>query len=135
MIIYTDIVGDLFHSGHVNFLRLAKQMGSKLIVGITSDKDVSKYKRLPIIDENNRKIVIESCRYVDQVIENCPTPITKEFIDNYSIDIVVHGDDMNNINDIEKWYKIPNDLGILKFIKYTSGISTTEIIEKIKFKN
>ena len=47
-IIYCDMVADLFHYGHVNFLKRCKQLGDYLIVGIHSDSDVESYKRKPI---------------------------------------------------------------------------------------
>ena len=84
--VYVDMVADLFHSGHVNFLKQAKECGDYLIVGVHSDKDVASYKRKPIIGEKNRCEMIKSCRYVDKVINNAPLMITKEFIDYNEID-------------------------------------------------
>ena len=65
---YTAGVFDLFHIGHVNMLKAAKSLCSKLIVGVTSD-DLATYKnKKPIISFEDRKVVVESCRYVDAVI-------------------------------------------------------------------
>ena len=47
-IVYVDMVGDLFHYGHVEILRRAKEKGDKLIVGVHSDETVMEYKRKPI---------------------------------------------------------------------------------------
>lgn len=68
MIIYTTLVGDLFHYGHVNMLKLCKEIGTYLIVGVIDDKDVESYKRTPIMSLEERTKVIEACKYVDQVI-------------------------------------------------------------------
>ena len=128
--VYVDMVADLFHSGHVNFLKQAKECGDYLIVGVHSDKDVASYKRKPIIGEKNRCEMIKSCRYVDEVVDNAPLMITKEFIDYNEIDFVIHGDDINS-NFID-FYKVPVQLGVMKYVPYTKGISTSEIIKRIK---
>ena len=129
-IVYADMVGDLFHYGHVEFLRKAKEFGDILYIGVNGDEVVSKYKRKPILNIEERKKEIEGCKYVDLVVINCPCPITKEFIEKYKIDYVLHGDDFNE-EDIEKWYHVPKKLNMLKIVPYTKGISTTEIIERI----
>jgi cytidyltransferase-like protein len=130
MRVYCDLVGDLFHYGHVNFLREAKKIGDFVIVGLMSDEAVELYKRKPILTIDERRMEIEGCKYVDLVIPNCPCPVTKEFIEKYSIDYVLHGDDFSEA-DIEKWYSIPKSMNKLKIVPYTKGISSKEIIERI----
>lgn len=131
MIIYVDMVGDLFHSGHVNFLKKVSSIGDVLYVGLNSDEDVKSYKRTPIISLKDRTIVMESCKYVDKVISPCPLIITKDFLDKYNIDMVVHAHDVDD-ESYNFMYKIPIQLGKFKRIDYTPGISTTKIIEKLK---
>ena len=92
-IVYCDIVGDLFHYGHINFLKEAKEFGDFLIVGLMSDKDIEDYKGKPILSLQERLKEVEACKYVDSVIPNCPCPITEKFIKEHNIDYVVHGDD------------------------------------------
>jgi len=130
MRVYCDMIGDLFHFGHVNLLRQAKELGAVVVVGIMSDKDAEGYKRKPILTMEERKIAIEACRYVDEVIPDCPYPITEEFLDKYKIDYLVHGDDYSE-ETIDKWYSVPKRLGRLKILPYTKGISTTEILRRI----
>jgi len=131
MRVYCDMIGDLFHCGHVNFLKEAKKFGNFLIVGLMSDKEAESYKRKPILTMDERKKEIEGCRYVDLVVTNCPCPITEEFIRKYDIDFVLHGDDYSD-EDIIKWYSIPKKLNKLRIVPYTKGISTSEIIKRIK---
>ena len=65
---YTAGVFDLFHSGHVNLLKAAKSLCDKLVVGVSSD-EIALYKnKKPIIKFQERKVVVESCRYVDCVL-------------------------------------------------------------------
>lgn len=130
-VIYVDIVGDLFHYGHIRFLKQAKEHGDILIVGLMSDEECIQYKRKPFLNINERKETIEACKYVDKVIVNAPMPITEEFIDKYNIDYVCHGDDMNK-ESLEYWYSVPIKLNKFILTKYTKSISTTDIINRIK---
>ena len=128
--VYIDIVGDLFHTGHLNLIKTAKSLGDYLIVGVHSDEDTASYKRTPIIPEEQRYEIIRSCRYVDEVVENAPLLITEEFIDENKIDLVVHGDDIRQA--YEEQHKIPRKLGKMRYVPYTAGVSTSDIINKIR---
>lgn len=128
--IYVDIVGDLFHAGHVAFLKKAKSFGDYLIVGVLADDTVEEYKREPIITLEDRVKVVEACRYVDQVVVAPPLRLTEEMIRDLEIDYVVHGDDFNPAL-LEDQYGVSLKLGIFKTVPYTPGISTTQIIERI----
>ena len=129
--VYVDMVADLFHFGHANFLRQAKQFGDHLIVGIHSDEVVKGYKRSTIMTMKERMDTVSSCRYVDEVVENAPLIIDQEWLNTHRIDLVVHGDDYSEARE-QLYYKIPIDLGIFRLVSYTSQISTTEIIQRIK---
>ena len=67
MRVYVDGVFDLFHRGHVESLKMIKNRydNCELFVGVISDIDATYYKRLPIIDEEDRYEVIKSLRYVN----------------------------------------------------------------------
>ena len=83
----------MFHKGHVLHLKKIKELDNQnnyLIVGIISDKDAEYYKQLPIYDQENRKSLIESCKYIDKVIENAPLIINEKFIQKHKIDLVCH---------------------------------------------
>ena len=124
MIVYVDMVADLFHPGHINFFKQIKEQypHCKLYVGLMSDKEATVYKRKPILNSEERKTMVESCRFVDCVFPDAPMPITRDFI---------HGDDISDAHR-NYWYKIPVEMGIYKEIPYTSSISTSQIIERIK---
>ena len=134
-IVYIDGIFDLFHRGHLESLKKAKNIRKNvyLIVGVISDEDSKNYKRLPIINENDREEIIRNIKFVDKVISYAPLVITKDFINNNNIDLVVHG--FSNDND---WQKQKHFFEYLikenKFekITYYDKISTTEIIKNIK---
>lgn len=131
--VYVDMVADLFHRGHVEFLKKAKTTEADvyIIAGIHSYEDCRLLKRRPIYSMEDRVAIVGACRYVDKVIPSAPLEITEEFLKAYKIDIVVHGDDMNrfhkNVN-----YRVPIELGIMRTVPRYKKMSTTEIIKKIR---
>ena len=125
------MVADLFHYGHMNFLKQARTHGDFLLVGIHTDEAVTVYKRRPIFSMEERVASVEGCRYVDQVVLSAPLTIDREWIEKHNIDLVMHGDDFSS--ELERLcYKIPMEMGIYRTVGYTTGISTTEIISRIK---
>ena len=135
--IYVDGIWDCFHMGHVLHFKDMKELDQRsdnhLIVGIISDKDATSYKREPIYSENNRRTLVESCKYVDEIVMNAPLEMTEEFMKKWNIDLVCHG--FFNKEDAEKqsdFFKVPISQGKFRVVEYHKGISTTDIIQKIK---
>jgi cytidyltransferase-like protein len=128
--VYADMVGDLFHHGHVEFLRQARELGDELVVGIHSDADVASYKRPPVMTMEERVGVVRGCRYVDEVISGAPLQVTRDFVERHGIDLVVHGDDFDR-ERLLRMYGEPEEMGILRTVPYTPGISTTEILARL----
>src|SRR5688500_6005518 len=127
--VYVDMVGDLFHCGHVELLKAARAFGDYLVVGVLSDRTVADYKRLPIMTMAERIRVIEACRYVDEVISDAPAIVTSEFLEAHDIALVVHGDDISE-EVINLVYGDAHRDGKVYLVKYTQGVSTTEIINR-----
>jgi cytidyltransferase-like protein len=129
--VYADMVGDLFHCGHVRFLERARKLGDQLVIGVHSDETVREYKRAPVMTMRERIQVIAACQFVDEVIPDAPLVVTREFIDEHDLDLIVHGDDLNE-DLLGTMYGIPRDLGILHLVPYANGISTTDIMERVR---
>ena len=133
--VYIDGIFDLFHRGHLESLKQAKNTYDDvyLMVGVISDDVAKDYKRLPIISHDDRIEIIKAIDIVDEVINDPPLVITKEFTDKYNFDLVVHG-----FSDEKDWEKQKLFFDFLikenkfKKINYYDKISTTEIIGKIK---
>ena len=128
------MVADLFHYGHMEFLRKAREMGTYLIAGIVADDVVELSKKKPILTMEERVASVADCKYVDQVLPNAPWRIDRAWIIQHHIQLVVHGDDYaeDQLDDI---YNVPREMGILRTVPYTKGISTTEIIRRILERN
>jgi len=133
--VYVIGVFDLFHKGHVEFLKKAKILGERLIVAVNGDDMVASYKRKPFHSEHDRLEIIKSCKYVDEafIIREYDN---KEYIEKYNIDAIVHGDDweiesyMQQICVTKEYLKSRNAEIVL--VSYTSGISTSCLIKQIK---
>lgn len=132
---YTTGVFDLFHIGHLNILKRAKQQCDYLVVGVSTDELVYKLKgRMPIIPFNERVEIVNSIKYVDEVIPE----ITDDKIVAYEqikFDKIFKGDDWRGT---EKWNYLENEFrsrGIqIIYFSYTSHTSSTklrEILENI----
>ena len=122
---YTAGVFDLFHSGHVNLLKAAKSLCDKLIVGVSSD-EIALYKnKKPIINFQERKMVVESCRYVDCVVGQYDLDKSEAY-KKIRFDILFVGDDWygkGQWNDLEQKIKPAKII----FLPYTKSVSSTII--------
>jgi cytidyltransferase-like protein len=129
--VYANMIGDLFHYGHMEFLKNASKLGTQVIVGLVSDETAAGYKRKPILSLHERMKSAAGCKYVDEVIPNTPLVITNDFMSLHNIDYVVHGDDFNRIK-LETYFLDPLLDNKMRIIPYTQGISTTDIILRIQ---
>jgi len=126
MIIITFGTFDLLHIGHINILERAKALGDKLIVGISTDKfSFEKKNRHPIYNQNERKKILESLKFVDEVFFEESFEQKREYIKKYNANIFVMG------NDWEGRFDEFNDVCKVIYFDRTPSISTTQLIEKI----
>lgn len=129
--VYVDMVADLFHHGHVRFLERARELGDVLVVGVHSDETVASYKRTPILTMEERIASVRGCRFADEVIADAPLVVSREWIARHDIDLVVHADDFDQAM-FDRLYAAPIEMGIFRTVPYTSGISTTEILRRVR---
>ena len=130
--VYMDGVFDLFHRGHVESINKCLKFGDELIIVVVRDKDAESYKRIPIINELDRAEIIKNLKVVNEVIFPAPLTMTKKFIVDNKIDIIVHSFSNNRDFEIQKdFFKVPIDMGIFKKIDYYDKVSTTDIIKRI----
>lgn len=112
---------DLLHAGHINLLRRARELGDYLLVVLSSDEFNAIKHKMAYHSYEDRKLILESIRYVDEVIPeyNWEQKI-KDVVDN-QIDVFVMGDDWNGQFDFLK------DYCEVIYLPRTAGISTSKI--------
>ena len=125
-IIFTNGCFDILHRAHIELLEYAKSLGDQLIVGLNGDDSVRKLKgpTRPIHSQEDRKKILESVCFVDEVIIfNDETPYN--LINQLRPDIIVKGGDYNP-KDVAG-----SDLCKVEIFDYIDGYSTTKIIESL----
>lgn len=132
VIVYTAGTWDLFHVGHLNIFKRSKALGTKLIVGVSTDELVASYKKaFPIISYEDRVEILKSCKYVDQVVKQ-EKLIDIEQIKKLNIDIITIGDDWEGkyLEGLE-WAKKQPGIKVI-YLPYTKKVSSTNVKQKIK---
>ena len=133
-IVYIGMCADLIHHGHLNIINNAKQYG-RIVVGLLTDSAIASYKRLPALNYEQRKIVVENIKGVDEVIPQ----ETLDYIPNLEKikpDYVVHGDDWKTgvqkqirqqvIDKLNEWG------GKVIDVPYTKDVSSTKLHNHLK---
>ena len=129
---YTTGVFDIFHIGHLNILKRAKEQCEYLIVGVSTDEVVETYKhKRPVIPFEERITIVEAIRYVDKVVPQ----ISMDKMEAYNalkFDALFHGSDWKGSNMYEKIVADFEKVGVdVVFLPHTDGISSTIIREKV----
>lgn len=123
--IYTRMVADLFHPGHIEFLRHARALGDSLHVYVLEDDFVRRIKQPPIMVQSERLAVVGACRHVDAVHASGPLQISLEFMQEHGYSMYVFGY-ANEQEAVAKRYNcrdLPEHM--VAVIPYTAGISST----------
>jgi len=135
LVVYTGGTFDLFHAGHVNFLKRCKEIAGELgsvVVSLNTDEFIKEYKgKPPVVSFSDRMAVLEACKYVDQVIANSGGADSKPTILQVSPNIIAIGTDWarkdyyKQMQFTQDWLD-EKDMSLI-YIPYTKGISSTEI--------
>lgn len=132
---YIAGVFDLYHLGHLNMFKRAKEQCEYLIVGVVTDEGVRTFKQKnPFIPFDERVEMVRSCRYVDEVVE---IPYiyrtTKDAFEKYHFDVQFSGSDYQNNPEWLETKKYLEDHGsTMVFFPYTEQTSSTKIKELIE---
>jgi len=132
--VYVGMSADLIHPGHLNIIKEAQKLG-EVTIGLLTDKAIASYKRLPFLTFDQRKIIIENIKGVENVISQETLDYVPN-LKNLKPDYVVHGDDWKKgvqsltrqrvIDTLSEWG------GELVEVEYTKGISSTQLNKSMK---
>jgi len=131
-IVFTNGCFDLLHHGHIDSLQKSAALGTKLIVGLNSDKSVKilKGEGRPILDEQARALLLAAFVFVDAVIifpEETPAELIAKIIPN----VLVKGKQYE-IHEIAGHDTVLSNGGKVETLDLVPGISTSELIKRIK---
>lgn len=133
---YTTGVYDMFHVGHLNLLRRAKEQCEFLIVGVSTDElvRVSKNKN-PIIPYEDRIQIVEAIKYVDKVVPQYNKDKVEAY-HKYKFDAMFVGDDWKGKEIFEEAEKKLKEFNVdVIYFPYTKKVSSTMLREKINLNN
>lgn len=133
---YTTGVYDMFHIGHLNILKRAKEQCDYLIVGVTTDALCFKRKnKYPIINEKDRMAIVEAIRYVDKVVPQADMEKIRP-VKELGADAVFVGSDWKGTDAWNKYEKEFAEVGCtVVYLDHTDGISSTILREKLSDKH
>ena len=128
---YATGVFDLFHIGHLNLLRRAKEHCDRLIVGVSTDALVSYKNKRAVIPFEERKAIVEAIRYVDSVVaqENMDK---MEAWRRLHFDVMFVGDDWKGTEKWNEYERQFREVGVeIVYFPYTKGTSSTLMNETL----
>jgi glycerol-3-phosphate cytidylyltransferase len=112
---------DLFHIGHVNLLRRLRELGDRLVVGVSTDEFNSLKGKKTIMPYHHRAEILRACRYVDRVLPEECWEQKRDDVVRENVDIFAMGDDW-----VGKFDEL-SDLCKVLYLPRTIDVSTTEI--------
>ena len=129
---YTTGVFDMFHIGHLNILRRAKEQCEHLIVGVTTDElSFSRKNKLPIICEKDRMEIVAAIKYVDEVVPQSDMDKLSA-VKKYGVDAVFVGSDWKGTPEWDNYEKqFADENCSVVYLDHTDGISSTILRERM----
>ena len=118
---------DVLHVGHLRILEKSAALGSRLVVGVSSDElNISKKGRAPVFPQQERMRIVAALRCVDEVLLEESLELKREYLLHYEAGVLAMGDDWRGRFDEF------SDICRVVYFDRTPAISTTAVIEKIR---
>jgi len=134
-VVYIAGAFDLFHIGHLKFIKECAKLGTYVVVGLHTDEEVNRYRgtNYPIMNLNERTLSVLACRYVNEVVIGAPYQVDETMIKHFNIKYVCHGlaSKCHPCADGTDPYAIPKAQGIFKSVDSKCTLTTGDIIQRI----
>lgn len=128
--VYIDLIGDLFHAGHLRHLEKAKLLGDILVVGVFDDETVTRFSHVPVMKMDERIAIVAAIRCVDEVIPAAPAVPDASFLERYEIAQACLSDDFGDPERQEALADLLED-GTGVVLPYTEDLSTVRVVARI----
>ena len=130
---YTTGVFDMFHIGHLNIIRRAKEKCDYLIVGVSTDEVVESYKHhKPVIPYEQRAAIVKAIKYVDEVVPQTTMDKTV-FLKQRHFDVMFHGDEWKGTELYNHYEEEFSKYGArIEYLSHTEGISSSMLRDRVK---
>jgi len=137
--VYVDGCWDMFHAGHIDLLRRARDFGDRLIVGVHSDAEVNAHRGAnhPVLCMHERMLSVLGCRYVDDVLLDAPWLVTREMLTTLGVSVVVRGstrDCPECFGENTDPLAVPRSMGILQEVESQSRLTIEEIFRRLQLR-
>lgn len=132
-VVYVAGAFDMFHNGHLEFLKAASKLGTYLVVGLHTDEEVARYRGHPIMNLDERTLSCLACRYVNEVVIGAPYKVDNEIINHFNVKFVCHGKETPAAlcADGSDAYEIPKNSGIYYEVDSQSKTTADYICDRI----
>jgi len=134
-IVYIDGAWDMFHSGHIDTLRRARELGDFLLVGVHHDAVVNQIQKdnFPVMNMQERVLSVLGCQYVDDVLLDAPWAVTRTMLASLEISVIAQVSVRDEIfGEDEDPYRVPKDMGIFTLLDSDSNLTVTEIMNRVE---
>ena len=130
---FTSGVFDMFHIGHLNILRRAKEQCDYLIVGVSTDECVEAYKhKTPVIPYEQRAAIVSAIKYVDEVVPQ-HTMDKLQIWNEVQFDVMFHGDEWKGTDLYDRYEQEFAKVGVhIEYLPHTEGISSSKLRKEIQ---
>jgi len=126
---------DLFHIGHIRFLKKARELCDFLIVGVQDDHAVNLQRKgnWPVLSLHERVLGVLSCRYVDEVIIGAPAEVTEQILKQFKVTVVMSGTTVDPAYKPDRVdpFGLAKQKGIFKVVESPSPLTSSDIVARI----
>jgi ethanolamine-phosphate cytidylyltransferase len=129
--LWIDGCFDFFHHGHAGVMLQSRRLGTELLVGLHSDKDIAANKGPTVMNLEERVAAVEACRFSTKCVPHAPYVTSIPWISHYGCKYVCHGDDITSDASGEDCYRYVKKAGRMKIVPRTPGISTTDLVGRM----
>lgn len=135
VVVYIAGAFDMFHIGHLRFIKECAKLGTYVVVGLHTDQEVNRYRGVnhPIMNLNERTLSVLACKFVNEVVIGAPYKVDEAMLNHFNVKVVCHGlaTPQTPGEDGENPYAVAKQKGLFREVDSKNTLTTSGIIERI----